>query len=167
MHICQSGSRKPRASLSPHFGPFQFPLHLSSHYGPLLVSMLLSSILPFHKMSELFFFQALDWLCHSSEEALKDPLYLLKTHPYWLSWHLWIWPQHTFSTLYFSATWSFHTGKSRFSHSLQSSPPMQNASFEGPSDISILHILAHIDFSPTELLQSLLTVSWDPHAISS
>lgn len=43
---------------------------------------------------------------------------------------------------------------------------MQNASFEGPSDISILHILAHIDFSPTELLQSLLTVSWDPHAIS-
>ena len=59
------------------------------------------------------------------------------------------------------------TPASRFSHSLQSSPPMQNARFEGPSDISILHNLAHIDFSPIELLQSLLTVSWDPHAISS
>lgn len=55
--ICQSGNRKLRPSLLPYFAPFQFPLHLNSHYGLLLVSMLLSSSLPFYKMSDLFFFK--------------------------------------------------------------------------------------------------------------
>lgn len=58
MLLCQSGSRKPRPSLLPYFGPLQFPFHLNSHYGLLLVSMLLSSILPFYKMSDLFFFSS-------------------------------------------------------------------------------------------------------------
>ena len=48
------------------------------------------------------------------------------------------------------------TPASRFSHSLWSSL------FEGPSDISILHILAHIDFSPTELLTVFIDCTLRP-----
>lgn len=98
-------------------------------------------------MSDLFFFQALDWLCHSSEEALKDPQYLLKknTHTYYPGIYE-FGPNIHFQPC-ISLQHEVFTPASRFSDSLWSSPLS-----EGPSDISILHILAHTDFSPTELL---------------